>query len=93
MNVVYLGLGIVLLLRTAGVFYRRQKNRKSVVCVVGSNCSGCGRCVKRCSRRVLEMAGDEAGIRAVVKDPGKCTACGDCLSKCKFNALKLIERL
>ena len=93
MNVVYIGLGIVLLLWTAGGFYRRRKNRNSVVGVVESNCTGCGRCVKRCSRRALEMVEVEAGIRAVVKYPGKCTACGDCIYKCKFNALKINKRL
>jgi NAD-dependent dihydropyrimidine dehydrogenase PreA subunit len=40
---------------------------------------------------VLEVVDDEAGKRAVVKNPDKCTACGDCLGICKFNALKLVE--
>lgn len=93
MNVVYICLGITLLLWTVGGFYRRRKNRNSVIGVVESNCTGCGRCAKRCSHRVLEMVKNEAGIRAVVKYPDKCTACGDCLNKCKFNALKLNKRL
>jgi NAD-dependent dihydropyrimidine dehydrogenase PreA subunit len=60
---------------------------------VESNCTGCRRCVKRCSRHVLEMVEDGTGIHAAVKYPDKCTACENCLDKCKFNALKLIERV
>jgi NAD-dependent dihydropyrimidine dehydrogenase PreA subunit len=58
-----------------------------------NNCSGCGRCVKRCSHHVLEMVEDETGLHAAVKYPDRCTACGDCLDKCKFNALNLVKRL
>ncbi|MDR0733294.1 MAG: ferredoxin family protein [Dysgonamonadaceae bacterium] len=88
----YIVVGSVLLLWIAGGFYRRRKNRNKVIYVDKNNCVGCRRCVKRCTRRVLEMAEDEAGKRAVVKYPDKCSACGDCRRKCKFDALKLIER-
>jgi NAD-dependent dihydropyrimidine dehydrogenase PreA subunit len=74
--------------------HHRRKNGNKVVCVVESNCSGCRRCVKRCSHRVLEMEEDESGVlHAAVSHPDKCTACGNCLDKCKFKALKLVERL
>ncbi|MDR0613589.1 MAG: 4Fe-4S dicluster domain-containing protein [Dysgonamonadaceae bacterium] len=92
MNVVYISVGIILLLWFSGNVYRRHKNRNKVIYVDKNNCTGCGRCIKRCSRRVLETVKNEAEIHAAVKYPDKCTACGDCLSKCKFNALKLIER-
>jgi len=72
-------------------WYDGQKKKNKVICVVESTCTGCQRCVKRCTRRALEIVKNEIGIRATVK-PEKCTACGDCLSKCKFNSLKLIER-
>ena len=93
MNAIYIGMGIMLLLWISGNLYRRRKNRNKVVRVVESNCIGCGRCVKRCTRRVLETITDETGTRAVVKYPDRCTACGDCLGKCKFNALKLITKI
>ncbi|MDR2805696.1 MAG: 4Fe-4S dicluster domain-containing protein [Dysgonamonadaceae bacterium] len=92
MNVAYICVGVVLLLWALGGLYRRRKNRNKVICVVESNCTGCGRCVKRCSHNVLETVKDEKGIHVAVKYPDRCTACGDCLGKCKFNALKLIER-
>ncbi|MDR0574299.1 MAG: 4Fe-4S dicluster domain-containing protein [Tannerella sp.] len=85
-------MGTLLLLCISGNLHRRQKNRNSVISVVENNCTGCGRCVKRCSRRVLEMVRNET-IYIAVKYPDKCTACGDCLSRCKFSALKLVERL
>jgi ferredoxin len=59
---------------------------------VESNCTGCGRCVRRCSRHVLETVRNDTGMHAVVRYPDRCTACGDCIAKCKFNALKLVER-
>ncbi|MDR2804376.1 MAG: 4Fe-4S dicluster domain-containing protein [Dysgonamonadaceae bacterium] len=92
MNIVYICVGIALLLWILGNGYRRRKNRNKVISVIENNCTGCGRCIKRCSRRVLETAKDETGIHAVVKYPDRCAACGDCLIRCKFNALKLIER-
>jgi ferredoxin len=105
MNVVYIGAGIALLLWILPHLYRRRKNWNKVICVVESNCTGCGRCVKRCSRRVLVLktVKNEAGTHAATDRPhkyiacadrpDKCTACGDCLGKCRFNALKLIERV
>ncbi|MDR2809198.1 MAG: 4Fe-4S dicluster domain-containing protein [Tannerellaceae bacterium] len=92
MKVEYIIVGIVLLLWILGDMYRRHKNRNKVICVVERNCTGCGRCVKRCTRHVLEKVKDETGIHLAVKYPDKCTACGDCIGKCKFEALKLTER-
>ncbi|MDR0729689.1 MAG: 4Fe-4S binding protein, partial [Prevotellaceae bacterium] len=59
MNVVYIGVGTLLLLWILGSLRRRRKNRNSVISVIESNCTGCGRCVKRCSRRVLERVRSE----------------------------------
>ncbi|MDR2385324.1 MAG: 4Fe-4S dicluster domain-containing protein [Tannerella sp.] len=92
MNTVYIGVGILLLLWISGNLHRRRKNRNKVIYVTERNCTGCGRCVKRCSRHVLTTARNEMGTHVTVKYPDKCTACGDCLGKCKFDALKLIER-
>jgi NAD-dependent dihydropyrimidine dehydrogenase PreA subunit len=92
MNVVYVGIGIMVLALISGKLYHKQKRRNKVVAVVESNCTGCRKCIKRCSRRVLEAVENETGLHAVVKYPGKCSACGDCIGRCKFNALKLIER-
>ena len=55
MNVVYVGVGTLLLLWILCNLRRRRKNRNSVISVVENNCTGCERCVKRCSRRVLEQ--------------------------------------
>jgi NAD-dependent dihydropyrimidine dehydrogenase PreA subunit len=92
MNIIYVGIGIVLLLWITGYVYRRRKNENKIIYIEQNNCSGCGRCVKRCSRRVLEMVKDGTGIHVEVKYPDRCTACEDCLSRCKFKALKLVER-
>ncbi|MDR0395222.1 MAG: 4Fe-4S dicluster domain-containing protein [Tannerella sp.] len=92
MNTVYIGLGTILLLWLTGNLYRKRKNGNKIICVDEDHCTGCLRCVKRCTRRVLETEKDETGLHVVVKYPDKCTACGDCLGKCRFNALKLIER-
>jgi NAD-dependent dihydropyrimidine dehydrogenase PreA subunit len=92
MSVVYICIGMIVVWATYNI-YRSRKTRNRVICVVESNCTGCGRCVKRCTRGVLEMQKTETAKFAVVKNPNKCNACGDCLSKCKFNALKLVERV
>lgn len=92
MNVVYLGIGTIVLLWISFNLYRKRKNKNRVVSVTESRCTACRRCVRRCTRRVLEAVEDETGIRVVVGHPEWCTACGDCLGKCKFNALNLIER-
>jgi ferredoxin len=93
MNVAYVGMVVGILLWIAGNLYRKHKNRSKVIYVDKNSCTGCWRCVKRCSRRVLETVEDETGARAAVRDPNRCTACGDCLGKCRFNALRLIERV
>jgi NAD-dependent dihydropyrimidine dehydrogenase PreA subunit len=93
MNIVYIGIGILILLMISIKLHQKQNRRNKVIYVAENNCSGCRRCVKRCSRHVLEMVKNETGIHAVVRYPDKCSACGDCLGKCKFNALKLVERI
>ncbi|MDR2292019.1 MAG: ferredoxin family protein [Prevotellaceae bacterium] len=93
MNALYIGMGILLLLWIFSNLHRRRKSGNKVIRVIETNCTGCGRCVKRCSRRVLEMLKNEAGTRVTVKYPDKCTACENCLIKCKFDALKLVERI
>ena len=92
MNIVYISIGVVVLW-TAVVFFRDKKNKNKVICIVKNNCTGCRRCVKRCTRGALDIIKAETDIYAIVKYPDKCTSCGDCLGKCKFNALKLIKRV
>ncbi|KAA6340182.1 Electron transport complex subunit RsxB [termite gut metagenome] len=92
MNVVYIGLGILFFLLISSKLHSRKKRRNKVIHVVESNCTGCQRCVKRCSRHVLEIISNEKGTRVVVKNPDRCTACGDCIGKCKFKALEIVER-
>ncbi|MDR0434084.1 MAG: 4Fe-4S dicluster domain-containing protein [Gracilibacteraceae bacterium] len=71
---------------------RQLKKRKNmIVHIDAAKCAGCGRCARRCSRRVLTIVETEAGPRAVVARPEKCSLCGDCLSKCNFGALNLFE--
>jgi Na+-translocating ferredoxin:NAD+ oxidoreductase RNF subunit RnfB len=88
MNTVYIVLGILGVLLIFGKLHRQQERK--VIHVVESNCTGCQRCVKRCSHRALAMAED--GRHVMVNNPHTCTGCGDCLSKCKFFALELVKR-
>jgi NAD-dependent dihydropyrimidine dehydrogenase PreA subunit len=92
MSIVYWIIGAVLLLWFVGGIHRRRRGRNRTIRVIEENCTGCQRCVRRCSRRVLEAVKTETGMRVVVKNPDRCTACGDCIGKCKFNALELVER-
>jgi ferredoxin len=91
----YVAAGLLLLWAALGALrhaYHRKTRKSKVICVVESRCTGCRRCCKRCTRRVLEVVQGEAGARAAVAWPDRCTACGDCLGKCKFKALRLAER-
>jgi ferredoxin len=92
MSIVYWTIGTVLLLWLAGGIYRRRQRRNKTIRVVKERCTGCRRCVKRCSHHVLEAVKTNAGTYVVVKNPDRCTACGDCIGKCRFNALELVER-
>ena len=91
-STVYIGIVIAVMLLISVRWYDSRKKRNKVICVVECNCTGCQRCVKRCTHHALEMVSGETGNHATVRCLDRCTACGDCLVKCKFNALKLIER-
>jgi NAD-dependent dihydropyrimidine dehydrogenase PreA subunit len=93
MDIWYIVLASLLLLYIFGALHRSKRAKNKVIHIINENCTGCGLCVKRCSRRVLEIIADENGKRVVVKKPDKCTACGDCIPKCKFNALEMVERI
>ena len=92
MSIVHSSIVIAVILLILVKLYDSQKKKNKVICVIDSNCTGCQRCVKRCTRHALEMVKNENETRATVKYHNKCTACGDCIVKCNFNALKLVER-
>jgi NAD-dependent dihydropyrimidine dehydrogenase PreA subunit len=92
MNIVYIILGAVVLRWIFGGLYRHIKRKNKVIYVVESNCTGCQRCIKRCSHKVFEAVKKEKKVHIVVKNPGKCSACGDCIVVCKFNALELVSK-
>ncbi|MDR1919922.1 MAG: 4Fe-4S binding protein [Tannerellaceae bacterium] len=93
MNIVYVCLGILLALWIVGNLHRRARGKDRLIRVVEERCSGCGRCVKRCSKGVLGMVEGEGGrMCAAVKRPERCTACGDCRGKCRFEALEWVQR-
>jgi NAD-dependent dihydropyrimidine dehydrogenase PreA subunit len=91
MTYIYIGSGIFVWLLIVGILKKRQE-RNRVVHVVEMNCTGCGRCLKRCNHNVFEMANAEQGKHIVVKYPNRCEGCGDCVPKCKFNALEMVKR-
>ncbi|GAP72909.1 ATP-binding protein [Candidatus Symbiothrix dinenymphae] len=93
MNTVYIVVGSVFLLWFVHGLCRHARGRNRVIHVIDGNCTGCGRCVKRCQHHVLELVKDENGTHAVVKQPDRCSACGDCLPKCKFSALNFANTL
>jgi NAD-dependent dihydropyrimidine dehydrogenase PreA subunit len=92
MNMGYYIVGAFVALWLTGSIYRHIRGLGKTVRIAEENCTGCGKCLKRCRRNVFEMIKDERGTRIIVKNPDNCTACGDCLSGCKFKALEIIER-
>ena len=47
-------------------------------------CTGCGKCVQRCSQRALSIVGGKAAA-----DPAKCVLCGYCSGACPNFAIKI----
>lgn len=63
-------------------------------------CNGCGRCVKACPRRLLELVPKVQKIYVACVSPEvnelpnsncrvRCTACGLCTTHCPYNAIKI----
>ena len=91
MNIRYVVLICLFLLLIYG-YSGNKRAKKKVVRVIDDNCTGCGRCLKICRHKALDMAADDAARHIALKYPEKCTACGDCVTGCKFNALELVNR-
>jgi len=88
---IYIASAIIAIL-VVGYLYRSKQAKNKVIRVIDDNCTGCGRCMKRCRRNALEISNDGTKKQVVVKYPEKCTACSDCVAVCKFKALVLENR-
>ncbi|MDR3129871.1 MAG: 4Fe-4S binding protein [Tannerellaceae bacterium] len=91
MNIaLYIAGTIVVLHLIHGIYHHIQRRRKTIH-VIDDHCMGCKRCLKKCHRNVLALAGTEKGAHIFIQNPSRCSACGGCVSVCKFKALQLIE--
>ena len=54
-----------------------------------SLCSGCGRCVTRCRRKVLGFTTKDGFACATVEFPGLCRCCGKCAKICPNGAIEM----
>ena len=90
MNTLYIVFTCMLLVYYMYGYYEDMRARKKIISVIDSNCIVCRCCLRKCRRKVLEIASGDKHI--ALKYPQKCTACGDCISVCKFNALELVNR-
>jgi NAD-dependent dihydropyrimidine dehydrogenase PreA subunit len=63
MNTLFIVIGVLVLLWIVGNIVRKVQNKNKIVYVVEGNCTGCGRCLKRCNYNVLELVRDEKGKR------------------------------
>jgi NAD-dependent dihydropyrimidine dehydrogenase PreA subunit len=90
---IYYIIGAVVALWIIWGVSRHIRRRGKTIHVIEGSCTGCGKCLKKCRRKVFEMVKDKRGAHIIVKNPGNCTACGDCVSSCKFNALKITAQV
>ncbi|MDR2692302.1 MAG: 4Fe-4S dicluster domain-containing protein [Dysgonamonadaceae bacterium] len=88
----YYIVGALVALWIVGGISRHIRGRGKIIRVISDNCTGCGKCLKRCSHHVFEMVKDGNGAHITVKNPDKCTACGDCVIFCKFSALETVNK-
>jgi NAD-dependent dihydropyrimidine dehydrogenase PreA subunit len=88
----YYIIGALVVIWSVGGIYRHMRGRGKTIRITENNCTGCGKCLKRCRRNVFEMVKDEKGTQIIAKNPQNCTACGDCVGTCKFKALEVIKK-
>lgn len=50
-----------------------------------ARCTGCGKCLEVCPRKVLEMRSE----KIIVHDRDACIECGACVKNCPAKALKV----
>ncbi|MDR0348579.1 MAG: 4Fe-4S binding protein, partial [Tannerella sp.] len=87
----YIITGSLLLLIMILSHFRSKRAKNKIIRVIGDNCTGCQRCIKKCRHKALETVTGEEGRFVVLKYPERCTACRDCIIVCKFNALELTD--
>lgn len=68
----------------------RKRKESCTLQISTYDCIGCGNCVKRCRRNVLELADNGRCRYVVAVRPEDCTGCKKCLSVCPAGALELI---
>jgi NAD-dependent dihydropyrimidine dehydrogenase PreA subunit len=73
---------------TSGV-YRYLRRRGKRVYIVETRCTGCGRCVRICRHKVLEIVKDGETRRVLVRRPENCSACGNCMAGCTAKAMEI----
>lgn len=90
MNIWYAAAAATCLLALAR--HGKKRTGTFVISVNQEVCTGCGRCVRRCSHDVLEIERSDRGAKAVARHPERCTACKNCMGVCEFRALALTGR-
>lgn len=73
------------------MFGFKQKKEISLL-IIDSQCTGCGRCVSRCRRNVIEIAQQDEHRWAWVVRPDACKACGHCRETCPHDAIRIMTR-
>lgn len=64
-----------------------KKKDRGVAFVHPNKCVECGKCVKICRHRVLEMIMTENGKQAIARNTIRCTGCGKCVVICPQRAI------
>jgi|GEM_PF-2004650 len=92
MKIVYYVSGAIIvlwLIRVIGLLQRKKRNN---IHIAKEQCKGCGKCLKACHHKVLEIKDAQSGKYAVLKNPENCTFCGDCIKVCKFKAIEYFDK-
>ncbi len=74
-----------------GLSFSRKRKTLSLP-VISPDCIGCGICVSRCRKEVLEMSDNTAECFVRVSNPQRCTGCSHCMKACPEEAIRILHK-
>ncbi|WP_367273430.1 ATP-binding protein [Bacteroides sp.] len=69
------------------------KKRKILsLLIIDAKCTGCGMCIDRCRKNVIDIAEENGHRWAWAVRPDECTGCGRCQKNCPEDAIRIMTK-